>query len=869
MNYQQSGYSQQYPQQYSQQYPQQHPQQHPQQYGIGLTSQQPQTNTAPYNHSAENNLYQNQFGLRDKVDQGSGLVQKNPSETQFTVLENTIYVDTRDCVGTQSLADARSYFVAQGGRASANGTITSTTGLGTNPVVVTFNSVTNLKNGDTIIINGVRGNTNVNGVHVLSSVNSGLNTAVITAGPNGNYSGGGTWNRPVDNGYPELKDTDSTIVGNVMTIALNKELKNLRDITLFHVVVPRDIIPLYYWLSDFILASVDATNRTYTLYTGGTLTTDYTTRIPQEASFMVARMIGFYSSPLDLWRTYEYGAFSMQNAVTPPPMQLWNPPGPGVWPNFQPVPYPFQTVPTYQSNGFSVLGETGIFYLVLAGYGVYDLVDWTIISSPPTPSTDAINTSIVRKLLLLLLCPIQSYGGVDYIDMILNCSTTSNINPIQAYGFGDFQRYVPGPGQGLTYQPNSNAIYTAANLSGPPNVAQTDSPIPFPDFRGNVWGPYSSPGDRFQKLGLRDIVQDLYMNGDLNNLLGSPIIVTNVPTQAITQDPSFGLNFSSLIPVTLGNITQATNPNITNAMRIVANGFGAAVIRAEGANNVFPVGPYYTSQYESAGGIGPSTLGTPSAWVNTGVYGAAASFADPVAQGYSSGLNLTSATADASSVGTGAQPNHLSSFFDLGANNGAFQTNIQNYIGYAVNDIPDNDLIIRIEEALRDEKAQSTRSFNGDALLDCPIRLNLGSSAGTVQYVEALQALLAQGTGYWEKRYLNPKTSLFKLHLNFFTYDGKPIPLETMLQPRAVSAFLQIFVRINDFLDINFSVNPFSFNFLFDPTNPQLLGRMKRYLSVIFKIHTYEGTPPGNEPTAFTQIPISNTVMRGDLGNFQ
>jgi hypothetical protein len=543
-------YPQQYPQQQNQQYPQQQTQQYPQQYGMGMTPQQPQTNTSPYSSNAGNSLYQNnlnQFGLRDKADQGSGLVQKNPLETQFSVQENTIYVDTRDCVGTQSLADARSYFVAQGGRASANGSITSTTGIGTNPVVVTFNSVTNLKDGDTIIINGVRGNTNVNGVHVLSSVNSGLNTAVITSGPNGNYAGGGSWNRPADNGYPELKDTDSTIVGNVMTIALNKELKNLRDIALFHVVVPRDIIPLYYWLSDFILASIDATNNTYTLYTGGTLTTDYTTRIPQEAWFMAARMIGFYSSPLDLWRTYEYGAFSMQNAVTPPPLQLWNPPGPGAWPNFQPVPYPFQTVPTYQSNAFPVLGEAGLFHLVLAGYGVYDLVDWTIISSPPTPATDAINTSIIRKLLLLLICPIQSYNKVDYIDMLLNCSTTSNVNPIQAYGFGDFQRYVPGPGQGLTYQPNSNAIYTAANASGPPNVAQPDSPIPFPNFRGNVWGPYGSPGDRFQKLGLRDIVQDLYMNGDLNNLLGSPVIVTNVPAQAITQDASFGLNFSALI----------------------------------------------------------------------------------------------------------------------------------------------------------------------------------------------------------------------------------------------------------------------------------------------------------------------------------
>jgi hypothetical protein len=358
------------------------------------------------------------------------------------------------------------------------------------------------------------------------------------------------------------------------------------------------------------------------------------------------------------------------------------------------------------------------------------------------------------------------------------------------------------------------------------------------------------------------------MNGDLDNLLGSPVIIPTIPVQALTQDSSFGFNFASLVPVTLGNIMQTTNPNILNAMRIVANGFGAAVIRAEGANNPLPVGPLYTVKYQSAGGIGPSTLGTPSAWVNNGVYGGAASFNDPVAQGVA-GPNLSPATADASSIGTGAQPGHLTSYFDLGPNAGAFQSNIQNYIGYAVNDIPDNDLIIRIEEALRDERAQSTRSFNGDALLDCPIRLNLGSSSGTVQYVEALQALLAQATGYWEKRYLNPKTSLFKLHLNFFTYDGFPIPLERMLQPRAVSEFLQIFVRINEFLDFNFSVNPFSLNFLFNPANPQLIGRVKRYLSIIFKVHTYEGTPPGNEPTAYTQMPSSNQTMYSDLRNFQ
>jgi len=839
--------------------------------GAGLYQQSQSFGGSPYSYNAGNSLFQNnvnQFGLRDKIDQGSGLVQKNPLESQFTLLENTLVVDTRDCIGTQSLADARAFFISEGGRASANGTILTTTGLGTNPVVVTFNSVSQLTDGDTITINGVRGNTNVNGIHVISNLNTLLNTATISAGPNGNYNGGGTWNRPSDSGYPELTDKDSTIVGNTITVALEKELKQLRTISLFHIVVPRDIIPLYYWLSDFVTASTNSTvSRTYILYTGGTVTSDYTSFIPQEAAYMTSRIIGFYSTPLDLWRSYSFGAFAMQNAVTPPPMQLWNPPGPGVWPQ-QPMPYPFQTVPSYRSNNFSVIGQTGLFYLILSGYGVYDLVDWTVVSFPPSPLADALNTSIVRKLLLLLICPAQSFGGVDYVDLILNSSTTTDTNYLDAYGFGSFQRYIPGPGQGLTYQPNSNAIYNAANGSGPPNVVQPDSPIPFPSFRGNVWGPYGSPGDRFQKLGLRDVVQDLYMNGDLDNLLGSPVIIPDIPAQALLQNPSFGFNFASLVPVTLGNIAQATNPNITNAMRIVANGFGAAVVMGQGANNPAPVGAYYSNRYESAGGIGPSGLGVPSAWVNTGVYGGGATFADPVAQGFESVIGLTPATSDASSVGTGSAPSHLTSFSDLGPNAGAFQTNIQNYIGYTVNDIPDNDLIIRIEEALRDERAQSTRSFNGDALLDVPIRLNLGSSSGTVQYVESLQALLAQATGYWEKRYLNPKTSLFKLHLHFFTYDGKPIPIERMLQPRAVSEFLDIFVRANAFLNFNFTINPFTFNFLFDPSSPLLIGRVKRYLQIIFKIYTYQGTPPGNQPTAYSQIPAS-TQMYQDLRNFQ
>lgn len=784
----------------------------------------------------------NQYGLRDKVDGGSGLIQTNPSEPQFTSLENTIIVDTRDCIGKRSLQDAITYFEAIGGRGTAHGTVLDATN--TNPIVITFNSVTQLKNGDSVIFQGIRGNTNANGIHTISSINTILNTAIITAGGNGAYLGGGTWTRPEDAGYPRISENSSTIMGNTMIINLEKELKLIRTLSLFHIVIPRDIIPLQVYLNDFITVSTNTFPEFY-----ATTSSQWETFIPQEASNMEPRLIGFYSTPLELWRSYDYGgSFSMQNQVTPPPLQLWNPPI-GAWPN-QPVPYPYQTVPTYRSNDFPVVGKAGLYHLILSGYGIYDLVDWTAYTGPGNEAADRAVTSIVRKLLLLLICRNQSYHNVSYIDMILNCNiVTAGSTYVDAWGFGDFQRYIPGPGVGQTYQPGTNSAYAVAHIfSGNPTQVAADHPIAFPDFRGNVWGPYDAPGDRFQRLGLRDTIQDLFLNGDLNNLLGEPIIIPTIPVGGFIYDrvpQTFGLNFNSAINANLDNVQFSTNPNILNAMRIKANGFGAASIRANGFGN-----PLYTNVYNSisgfgAGGIGPSNMGTPSAWVNHGIYGAGSSFSDPIAQG-PSGPNLTPATASATDVGTGALPGYRASFYDLGTNNGQFITEIRNYVNFTVNEIPDTDLIIRIEEALRDDRAQSTRSFNSDALIDVPIRLNVGSTSGTIQYIEALQALVAQSTGYWEKRYLTPTASLSKLHISFYTYQGTPIPLETMLQQREISDFLQTFVYISEFLEL---ADPFLyFSPLFDPTNPQLIGRTRRYFQIIFKAQTYNGLPPGINP---------------------
>jgi hypothetical protein len=621
-----------------------------------------------------------------------------------------------------------------------------------------------------------------------------------------------------------------------MIINLNKVVKNVKSISMFHIVIPRDIIPLQVYLADFINVSTVYKNVTY-----GLVITDYTTFIPQEKLFMENQLLGFYSSPLELYRSY-IGNLSIPDQVTPSPLNLWNPPF-GPWP-LQPVPYPFQTVPTYRSNNFIL--NSKLYNIVLAGYGVYDLVDWTYRLS----ANDAINyavTGIMRRLLLLLIIPRQSFNGLDYVDLILNCAVTDpyvSNNQQKAYGFGNFQRYVPGPGIGQNYQPNTNTWYNNGGAgSGPPNVVQLDSPVPFPSFRGNVWGPYDAPGDRFQRLGLRSTLQDLFLNGDLKNLNGLPIILPTVPTEEFQNDSLFGLNFASLNEVNLSNIGNSPNINIVNSMRIVPNGFGAETVRAKGN------GTFYTNKYQSAGGLGPST--TSGGWVNTTVYGAGSgTFADPIAQG-----PAASGTDPANSNPATVVIGNRVSYVDSGPNN--FINGILKYINYVVGEIPDTDLIVKVEEALQDERVQSTNSTNENAILDCPIRLNLGSTSGTIQYIESLQSLVGSASSYWENRYFNTKAELSTLHIKFYSYTGEAIPLEKMLQLRSSSELLELFVRVVDQYSLNIENTAFN-NFLFDPLNPELNGRVKRYIQIMFKLQCYEGTPPGTIPNSFGNYPIKS-----------
>ncbi len=782
-----------------------------------------------------------QIGLRDKYDASSGLAQTNANDVQQTTVEYTVTVDTRDCVGMNSLKDAQDAAVFNGVRSGTYGVVLNASN--TSPITLTLDSVLALQNGDEIEVTAVKGNLNANGSFIISNV-------TVTASPIGTvtlndsysmgiYTGGGEWNLPSDPGYPLLSANDSVVKGNQIIMKLNYPIRNIRTFALNNIVIPRDIIPLPVYIKDFIDISTTYTNTSYP----GLTETNYTTYIPQERKYLEEQLLGFYSSPLSSWRSYRNGSISMADQVTPPPLGLWNPPV-GDWP-LQPVPYPFQTVPTYKSNNFTVSGQTGTFHLILSGYGVYDLIDWTAVPSGD-PIADATTTSLMRKLLFFLIVQKQSYRDIDYVDLIINCNTVTPGDYTYPFGYGDFQRFVCGPGYQLNYQPGTNT-----SLPEDPTIASTDSPVPFPDFRGNVCGPYNYPGCRFQKIGLVSVIQDLYLNGDLANLHGQPIILANVPTEAIPEHPSFGLNFLSLVEVNLGNYSTTTNINILNAMRIVPNGFGALTVRANGQG----IAPY-TSIYGQisglgAGGQGPSINGY-GQWVNRGIYGTSGSLSDPIAQG-PLGSNITPPSSDASYPGVGAiEINYNTAFYDSGPNFGNFINSITNYINFAVNDIPDTDIIVKVLEANR-TRAQSTNSNNSYAILDCPIRLNIGSANGTQQYIESVQSLVSGASFYWKQRFITPIARLDSIHISFTTYDGTEIPLEKMLQQRRSLELQQLTTQILNNLDITTTALN-NIAYLFDPLNPKLIGRLTRYISIIFNIEAYEASTPGLLPESYTGI---------------
>lgn len=774
--------------------------------------------------------------LRDKEDDRKGLFKQEGKTKQITVHEHIIQVDTRDCVGVDtSLIEAKTAFQANGGRNEANGIITFVTGTGVSPVKIGTNNISGiLQNGDTITISGVQGNTSINGTWSIQNVldpdpdpSYQASFEISSVISNGNYAGGGMWIRKADNGFPNINESGCKISGNEMTILLQKKVKALRSFKLNWASIPRDIIPIEIYFKDLYSKSTHLVNQST-----NTPFEIWDTFIPQEEKFMVENSIGFFSTPIRLFRSYD-GSLAMPNQVTPPPLKLWNPTV-GVWPD-QPRPYPYQTVPTYRSNNFTVTGTLGNFYLICSGYGIYDLLDWT--SSTGNAIYDRLITEIARKLLLLVIIRPQMLNDIDYVEMILNSTTTSsNVSP---FGYGDFQRFLPGPGIQLNYQPG---ISDGANPTGPADPV--NYPVIFPEFLGNVWGPYDTPGDRFQKIGVRDTIQDLFLNGDLDNLLGEPIIKPWVARENLMSDPTFGINFTSLQEITFDNIRHSTNPNILNSMRIVQNGFGALNIRALGG------GTYYTDRYFSSGGIGPSSLGLNGAWSLTGVYGVP-DIDDPNAVGPQSVALLVNGEIPQGAEGDDpnnyvnqtSQINHRISWYDKGANEGELINQLSSYVRYVLTQVGDTNIVIHAFQVPRDHRVQSTNSKAGDSIFNVPLRLTLGTLTGNFAYMEGIYSLISD-TDFWERRFLTPLGTLDKLNLTFSTYEGTSIPLERMLQYDRSSVFLESLERVfgsrtgtilSSIIDVNSGLS-----FLYDPLNPRLIRRTKRFISLIFRAECYQ-----------------------------
>lgn len=912
-------------------------------------------------------------GYHDKQDRSTGLSWES-NEKRITTRKHLIFADSRDCVGTQSLIDAQTYFKANGGLEQLSLSITNATVTGIN-VLVTFSTVgydaviNPIIENNKVYISRVQGMTVINGEWIITSLNTAVTATTGTfeigpVTPNALYTGGGLIIRPADAGYPTVSDTDNTVYSNEMTINLEKKIKVVKSLSLIHAIIPRDIIPLQTYLPDFIefsqfipndtpsgptvraattanfnftLSVIDGVNlvnfdrvliknqtnpvengiyvlyisagptitysRADDMFTGqsviltvnyyvkvleGTVNADtswivtaasgivntgsitwasltdnpmsWDSYIPQLSVGLEASMIGFYSTPLELFRTYINGSFPLPNAHTPPPLQLWNPTVGGVTHQLQP--YPFQTVPTYTSDTFNVLGRTGDFYLICSGYGLYDLNDWTYTAFGVS-SFDATITNLIRRMLLYAIVSRQTYRDADYIDLVSNCFAidVGSNDPSIFYGYGQFQRFIPGPGLGMAYQPGTRD-------GADPTVTRFDSPVPFPQFRGNVWGPYNGPGDRFQKMGVRDTLQDLYLNGDTVNLYGTAIIKPWVKTRDIPNDSTFGINFQSYIPITFGNFFDTTNPNILNAMRIRSNGYGALNVVQFGDNQTF------TEIFLNAGGQGPDANGLPvaglqdpatgGAWVENEVLDAAGTGVlndeIAVANQYSSILASTMIVEQSSAayVGTetaaGSTINARRAWADRGVDNGAFIDHINKYRSFITKELPNTNLIMRVFQAERDTNIQSSNANSMDAIFSCPIRLNLGSTSGTQEYIENIHAFLASSHGYWTKRYFAPVQSIHKLKIGFTTYNGTEIPLERMLQQRrsvivsqqinrvfnttAIDAVLKSTVTDFLFQDLNIP-------FLFDPLNPRLDGREKRNISLIFEAETYEYEAPG------------------------
>lgn len=508
-------------------------------------------------------LPHNPYGLVDKQKQAVGLseVDLNTSNPQVTERDNLIMYDTRDCFGELSMREAQ--------------------------IAFSYDAATSGKIPPELFKKAL----NPDGIVVPQK----LVDVVL-----------GMQNDGLINGFPtRTNDEEPYIEGNTITFRFNKVLKLVKSLEIINAIIPRDIIPVYVYFPGFINNSLPfslpGTGVTYLNPDVTNPSSTWESPIPESIEdyfdknvqgLSANKLGGVFQTPIRYWRCYT-GPNCMSNPHTPPPYQLWNPPQDSLsdnpWP-FQPQPVKGQRIPTY-------VAKNGV---VFSGYGLYDLDDFP--TSQKLQLADGTNIQIpLRKLILKLIVPEgQFINGVSARELI-DISNVDDFNdsgvvdnPLSQTGYGDYQRFLPGPGLAMNYQPNqwrdgkSAPIDLGCSTYDPDTGYIGPMPVPFPNFRGNVWGPYGRPGDRFQNKSLQLTVDELYLNGDLRNLEGNSIIWPNYNP---TENPyTFELFITTLKRanniVRFRTFETASNPNIKNSMRVEYDGGFGAVFAYVGVNTI-------------------------------------------------------------------------------------------------------------------------------------------------------------------------------------------------------------------------------------------------------------------------------------------
>jgi hypothetical protein len=499
----------------------------------------------------------------DKQSEAVGLQMKNLStaDPSITQRDNLLMFDTRDCVGGLSLREAQLAFSYDA----------ATTGK------IEPSDFKKALNSDGIVVPSKL-------VNIVSELDR---TNKIT-------------------GFPSRgDDTIPYIDGNKVTFTLPKKLKDLRSLEIINAIIPRDIIPVYVYFPGFINNCIPfvlkGTGIEYLNPANGNESSVWESPIPETyddffdkdvTGISSNKLGGVYYTPLRYWRAYT-GPNCLSNPHTPPPYQLWNPPQDNLsdepWP-FQPQPVQTQRIPTYRSrNG-----------VIFSGYGLYDLDDFPILQELQLGDGSMIQIPL-RKLMLKLLVPNGQFVNGVSAENLIDISKVDDFNDsgivddqLTQTGYGDYQRFLPGPGLAQNYQPNqfrsgkSAPIDLSLSTYDPDTGSLGPMPVQFPNFRGNVWGPYGRPGDKFQSKGLQSTVDELYLNGDLDNLEGNPVMWPkfNPGQEAYTFEYYISNLKRAKNIVRFQTIESASNPNIKNSMRVEYDGGFGAVYAYVGLNSI-------------------------------------------------------------------------------------------------------------------------------------------------------------------------------------------------------------------------------------------------------------------------------------------